>query len=201
MIVIALAVTVSASAFAAEVELKWDNGARSYAVNGPGRGAHFGNDFDVASTLKTNYVSAKKFRVYTTNDWPNNGWEGFFLSLYDFRGVPGVHIWPKGGSHAFFKPTGTSWNWYDYSLDFPLKETAFLAAAEAIYSWPACDPLMVDTNPTPRRQSWAYYESTWALLDGPCGYSNLMLRVVVETRATYPGVAPSSWGRIKGLYY
>jgi len=198
--VLALALTAIVPAFGAEAELKWDNGASSYAVNGPGRGAYFGNDVDVA-TLKTKHVSVKKFRVYTTDDWPNGRWEGMYLTLYDFRGVPATQIWPTGGGHAFFKPAGTGWNWYDYSLDFPLARTAFLAAADAIYNWPNCDPLMADTNPAPRRHSWAYYQGSWAPLDGPYGYSNLMLRVVVETEAAYPGVAPSSWGRIKGLYY
>lgn len=195
------AAAAGVSAFGAEVELRWDNGARSYAVNGPASaGQSFGNDFDVA-TLKTSHVSIKRFRIYTADVWPNGQWDGFYLGLFDFRGVPGVQIWPKGGSHAFFKPTGTGWNWYDYSLDFPLEQPTFLAAAEAIYNWPACDPLTADTNRTPRRHSWAYYEGAWAPLDGPYGYSNLMLRVVVETEATYRGVAPSSWGRVKGLYY
>ncbi len=202
IVISTLALALAGFGLAGELELRWDNGSPSYAVNAPGIGAdRFGNDFDVVSTLKTNHFSVKRFRVYTTDDWPNSGWEGFFLSLYDFRGVPGVQIWPTAGGGAFFKPEGTGWNWYDFPLDFPLARGAFLGAAEAVYTWPNCDPLMVDTNPTPRRHSWAYYQGAWALLEGPYGYSNLMLRVVVETEATYPAVAPSSWGRIKGLYY
>lgn len=195
-------ITFTSAALAVEVELKWDNGTPSYAVNVPGINADwFGNDVTVASTLKTTHMSVRRFRVYTADDWPNAGWEGFFLSLYDFRGVPASRIWPTAGGPAFFKPAGTGWNWYDYALDFPLERTTFLAAAEAAYAWPNCDPLMVDTNPTSRRHSWAYYRGSWTRLEGPYGYSNLMLRVVVETRATYPGVTPSSWGRVKGLYY
>ena len=195
-------ITFISAALAVEVELKWDNGTPSYAANMPGiSGDWFGNDFAVVGTLKTTYASVKRFRIYSTDEWPNGRWDGFFLSLYDFPSVPASRIWPTGGSRAFFKPTGTGWNWYEYSLDFALEKTTFLAAAEAIYNWPNCDPLMVDTNPTPRRHSWAYYSGSWAPLEGPYGYSNLMLRVVVETRATYPSVAPSSWGRIKGLYY
>jgi hypothetical protein len=202
-VVVALTlVALAGFGLAGELELRWDNGASSYAVNAPGIGAdRFGNDFDVVSTLKTDHFSLRRFRIYTTDDWPNNGWEGFFLSLYDFRGVPGVQIWPTAGGGVFFKPEGTGWSWYDYSLDFPLERGAFLGAAEAVYNWPNCDPLMVDTNATPRGHSWAYYQGAWASLEGPYGYSNLMLRVVVETEATYPAVAPSSWGRIKGLYY
>ena len=59
---------------------------------------------------------------------------------------------------------------------------------------------MVDTDPT-GGHSWAYYRGSWAPLAGPYGYSNLMLRVVVETNARYPAVTPSSRGRAKGLYY
>jgi hypothetical protein len=204
-VVIALtSLTLAGVGLAVELELSWDNGTPSYAVNGPGTLAAtwYGNHFDVVGTLKTSYVSLRRFRIYTTNEWPNSQWEGFRLGVYSFYGgVPGTMIWPTAGGGAFFKPKGTGWNWYEYSLDFPLKETAFLAAAEAIYNWPACDPLMADTNRTPRRHSWAYYEGAWAHLNGPYGYSNLMLRVVVETEAAYPAVAPSSWGRIKGLYY
>ncbi|MEE9457077.1 MAG: hypothetical protein V3W11_08000 [bacterium] len=194
-------ITFISAALAVEVELKWDNGTPSYAANGPGSAAHgFGNYFDVA-TLKTSHVSVRRFRIYTADVWPNGRWDGFFLSLYDFRGgVPASRIWPTSGG-AFFEPTGSGWRWYDYSLDFALEKTTFLAAADAIYNWPNCDPLMVDTNPAGRGHSWAYYSGSWAPFDGPYGYSNLMLRVVVETEATYPGVAPSSWGRIKGLYY
>jgi hypothetical protein len=160
----------------------------------------FGNDFSVA-TLKTRHVSVKRFRIYTTDEWPNGQWDGMYLTLYDFPGVPASQIWPKGGSYAFFKPTGTGWNWYEYSLDFPLERTTFLAGAERFRPWPERDPLMVDTNPTRRRHSWFYYEGAWGPLEGPYGYSNFMLRVVVETNARYPAVAPSSWGRVKGLYY
>lgn len=195
-------VAAAVSAFGVEVELSWDNGAPSYAVNAPGIGAEqFGNDFAVISTLKTNYAAVRRFRVYTADNWPNAGWEGFFLSLYDFRGVPASQIWPTAGGSAFFKPTGSGWSWYEYSLDFRLERMRFLAAAEAAYNWPNCDPLMVDANAAPQRHSWAYYQGSWAALEGPYGYSNLMLRVVVETAATYPAVAPSSWGRIKSLYY
>ena len=103
-------ITFISTALAVEVELKWDNGKPSYPANIVTWIQGFGNDFDVV-TLKTKRVSVEKFRVYTTDDWPNTGWEGFFLSLYDFRGgLPGVQIWPKGGSHAFFKPTATGWN-------------------------------------------------------------------------------------------
>lgn len=199
---LALAAAAAVSAFGVEVELKWDNGAPSYAVNAPGMGAErFGDDFTVIGTLKTKYVAVRRFRIYTADNWPNAGWEGFFLSLYDFRGVPASQIWPTSGGYAFFKPTGTGWGWYDYSLDFPFEGTEFLAAAAAAYNWPNCDPLMVDANAAPRRHSWAYYQGSWAALEGPYGYSNLMLRVVVETAARYPAVAPSSWGRIKSLYY
>jgi hypothetical protein len=203
-VVVALtSIALAGVGLAGDLELSWDNGTPSYAVNGSGTLAAtwFGNDFDVVSTLKTSHFSVKRFRIYTTDDWPNGQWDGFYLGLFDFRGVPSVQIWPTAGGGAFFKPTGAGWNWYEYSLDFRLERAAFVAAADAVYNWPACDPLMADTNPTPRRHSWAYYEGAWFLLDGPYGYSNLMLRVVVETEATYPAVAPSSWGRIKGLYY
>jgi len=203
MRVVIIASALAAAAFAAEVELKWDDGVASYAANGPGIAGHtFANDFDVA-TLTATRLAVRKFRIYTADVWPNGVWDGMYLELYDFRGgVPGLQIWPRGGSYVLFKPSsGTGWSWYDYSLDFPLPANRFLAAADPAAAWPHCDPLMVDSNPTNRRHSWSYYGGQWAYLGGPYGYSNLMLRVVVETEASYPGVAPASWGRIKGLYY
>jgi hypothetical protein len=197
-----LAAAAGVSAFGASLEFKWDNGSPSYAVNSMVTWVQaFGNDFDV-STLKTKHVAVKRFRLYTTDDWPDGGWDGFYLGLYDFHGGPGARIWPPGGSFAFFKPTGTGWGWYDYGLDFPLPGDAFLAAAEPAGSWPDCDPLMADTNRTPRRHTWLHYGGIWMpYTTSLYGYCNLMLRVVVETGAIYPGVAPSSWGRLKALYY
>jgi hypothetical protein len=133
---------LAAAAFAAEVELQWDNGVASYAVNGPSTAGHtFANDFDVA-TLKTGPFAVRRFRIYTADVWPNGQWDGMYLELYDFPRVPGRQIWPRSGSYVFFKPSGTGWSWYDYSLDFPLPTTAFLAAADPALGWPNCDPLM-----------------------------------------------------------
>jgi hypothetical protein len=52
------------------------------------------------------------------------------------------------------------------------------------------------------KHSWEYYRGTWAPLSTVGNpYRNLMIRVRVEKPRTFPGVAPSSIGRVKALYY
>jgi hypothetical protein len=54
------------------------------------------------------------------------------------------------------------------------------------------------------RHSWQYYNGTWGPVEPPAEalpYQNVMIRVWVETGQTFPGVEPSSIGRVKALYY
>ncbi|NIT37183.1 MAG: hypothetical protein GTN49_11930, partial [candidate division Zixibacteria bacterium] len=80
----------------------------------------------------------------------------------------------------------------------------FVAAQEQFYNNPNCDPFSVDNNTVFRDHSWQYYLAKWEKLQleqeaGP--YRNLMVRVWVEPGIEFPGVAPSSIGRVKALYY
>ena len=176
-----------------EIELKWDNGtlraAQCWATAGP----WLGNGFDV-STLGQRTV--KLFRIYSTGSWPNNRWDGFRIAIYNYTGgVPGSLLWPASGG-AFVKGSGYGWLWCDFDVDctLPKSVTAFVAAFDQIYNRPDCDPHGFDTGAY-RGHCWRYYRGSWAPYTPP---GNLMLRAVVTGRV---GIAPTSLGRVKALYY
>jgi hypothetical protein len=192
----------------ATMELKWDNGLRRWSVIWyTGAGSWVGNEFNT-STLKTKHVKILKFKMYTRDDWPNTQWDGFRIGFYDFRGgVPGSMLWPTGGTPYFFKPSGLSGHvWVECDINWNCPSVSFVAAEEQFYNNPNGDPWSVDNNPTFLNHSWFYYEGSWSPLSGinieeikP--YTNLMVRLWVEPGIEFPGVAPSSIGRVKALYY
>ncbi len=186
------------------LELMWDNGTRRWSVAWyTGADAWVGNDFDIR-TLKTEYVKILKFKFYTRDNWPNTQWDGFRIAFYNFYGgVPGSRLWPTGSPGYFFRPSGlTGHVWVECDINWVCPSRAFVAAENQFYNHPNCDPFSVDSNETFREHSWEYYEGTWAPLSTSADpYRNLMLRLWVETGYTFPGVAPSSMGRVKALYY
>ena len=186
------------------LELAWDNGTRRWSVGWyTGAGSWVGNEFD-ASTLKTSYVKILKFKMYTRDNWPNQGWDGFRIGFYSFGGgIPGSMLWPTGGSGYFFKPSsGTGHVWVECDIDWTCPSVKFVACEEQFYNYPTCDPFSVDINDTYLGHSWEYYGGTWGPLSTSGDpYQNLMVRVWVETGQEFPGVAPSSIGRVKALYY
>ncbi len=73
-------------------ELKWDTGVpRWFICWYTGAGSWAFNDFDV-STLKSSHVILTRLGVYSQSAWPNRSWDGFRISLYAFRRVPGAKI-------------------------------------------------------------------------------------------------------------
>ena len=189
------------------LELMWDNGTRRWSVvwlEGY-QASWVGNDFD-ASTLKTTYAKILKYKYYTRGDWPNEGWEGMRFAFYAFKGgVPGSMLWPTSGDPYFFKPSASIEGhiWVEFDVDWTCPSVKFVAAQEQFYTYPYCDPFSVDNNTTFRNHSWMYRGGAWSLLtlDTDPVYRNLMIRVWVEPGQTFPGVAPSSIGRVKALYY
>jgi hypothetical protein len=178
------------------VELKWDSGSgRWWLAWYTGKGSWVGNDFDI-STIST-YRAVEKIKLQSRSNWPNMGWDGFRLGIYDFTGsVPGSLLWgPK-----FVIPTGTA-GWKEFSVGWtlPAEVNKFVAAQEQFYNYPNCEPYMVDNNPTFMGHSWQYYGGAWRLHVGYQNYRNVMLRVIVDNSTL--GVAPSSLGRVKALYY
>jgi hypothetical protein len=191
----------------ATMELKWDNGLRRWSVIWyTGAGSWVGNEFNT-STLKTKHAKILKFKMYTRDDWPNTQWDGFRIGFYEFRGgVPGSMLWPTGGIPYFFKPSGLHGHvWVECDINWTCPTVSFLAAEEQFYNNPNADPWSVDNNPTFLGHSWNYYEASWGPLSGVTidisPYFNLMVRVWVEPGIEFPGVAPSSIGRVKALYY
>ncbi len=189
----------------ATMELVWDNGTRRWSIAWyTGADSWVGNDFDV-STLKTAYAKILKYKYYTRGNWPNEGWDGMRFAFYAFRGgVPGSMLWPTGGSPYFFKPTGgiQAHIWVEFDIGWTCPSVKFLAAQEQFYNWPTCDPFAVDDDTTFRGHSWEYYGGQWSPLSTSADpYRNLMVRVWIEPGQEFPGVAPSSIGRVKALYY
>jgi hypothetical protein len=187
------------------LELLWDNGQRRWSIAWyTGAGSWVGNDFDV-TTLKTSYVKILKYKYYTRGGWPNQGWEGMRFGVYNFAGgVPGSRLWPTSGGGYFWKPSGgiNAHIWAEFDVNWTCPAVKFLPAQEQFYNWPQCDPHSVDNNTSFMRHSWQYYAGSWSPYAGVGdGYYNLMIRVWVETGIEYPGVTPSSIGRVKALYH
>jgi hypothetical protein len=199
------AVSAPAPTDQSTLELRWDNGTRRWSVAWyTGAGSWVGNDFD-SSTLKTSYVKILKYKYYTYGAWPNNSWDGMRFAVYNFGGgVPGSRLWPTSGGGYFWKPSAslTAHIWVEFDVNWTCPAVKFVAAQEQFYNWPTCDPFSVDNNLTFRRHSWQYYGGQWTPPSGSFDpYHNVMVRVWVETGVEYPGVAPSSIGRVKALYY
>jgi hypothetical protein len=190
----------------ATMELMWDNGLRRWSIAWyTGGDAWVGNDFDV-STLKTSYAKILKYKYYTRGAWPNQGWDGMRFAFYALKGgVPGSMLWPTGGSPYFFKPSGgiQAHIWVEFNVDWTCPSVKFVAAQEQFYNWPTCDPFSVDNNTTFAGHSWEYYGGSWSPFQNESTpeYRNLMIRVWIEPGQTFPGVSPSSIGRVKALYY
>jgi hypothetical protein len=191
----------------ASMELKWDNGLRRWSIAWyTGADSWVGNDFD-ASTLKTAYAKIMKYKYYTRGAWPNLGWDGMRFAFYAFRGgVPGSMLWPTSGHPYFFVPNNPdlqSHIWVEFDIDWTCPSVKFLAAQEQFYNNPTCDPFSLDNNTTFQEHSWKYYEGAWAPYQADTDplYRNVMVRVWVEPGQEFPGVAPSSIGRVKALYY
>jgi hypothetical protein len=193
-------------------ELRWDNGTRSYLVCWyTGQNSWAGNDFSgslawpLGRGTDSGGLHVVSVRVYTSNKWPNDRWDGFRVAIYDFVGggdpQPGERLWPESGGY-FFKPTGPKGEyWVEVPVYWTTANVSFVAAMEQIYDQPRCDPFAVDSNRTFLRHSWSYYGGLWERLETMSDpYFNLMLRVVVEDRAYVPAVAPTSFGRVKALY-
>jgi hypothetical protein len=191
----------------ATMELMWDNGLRRWSIAWyTGADSWVGNDFDV-STLKTSYAKILKYKYYTRGAWPNTGWDGMRFAFYSFKGgVPGSMLWPTSGSPYFFKPSGNiqAHIWVEFNVDWTCPSVKFVAAQEQFYNYPNCDPFSLDNNTTFLGHSWQYYETSWSPPEFPPEwgpYRNIMIRVWVEPGQEFHGVAPSSIGRVKALYY
>lgn len=186
------------------LELGWDNGEMMYhGAWTHTRAAEWraGNDFDT-STLKTGHVKILKFKTYSSDVWPNEGWDGFHYFIFAYRrGVPGEMLWPTSGQGLFFKPSGLHGHvWVECPVNWTCPTLTFVAARDQCYNYPDCDPFSVDTNPTYLVHSWMYVYGYWSGYS-ETSYRNLMVRVRVETGYNFPAVAPTSLGRVKALYY
>ncbi len=197
-----------ATGFDGTRELAWDNGKLSYLVVWyTGAGSWVGNDFYDLIPHKTGQRRIVRMRIFSSSEWPNEGWDGFCVALYSFEGWPnprpGERLWPTAETGYFYKPSGRRGRvWVEVPIDWVTGRTSFVAAMEQVYNDPNCDPFAVDTNRKRLGHSWSYYNNQWYEYEETSDpYFNLMIRVVVEDMPYAPAVAPASFGRIKALYH
>lgn len=180
------------------LELKWDSGVLRWSMAWyTGRDAWVGNEFDI-STL-SGYRAVHAIKLYTRSDWPNVGWDGFRLGVFNFAGgVPGSLLWgPK-----FVVPTGsTGWKEFSVGWTLPSGTNKFLPGMEQYYNYPTCEAFSIDNNPTSLGHSWMYSSGSWAPFrqTSIAPYTCLMIRVIVNNSTL--AVTPTSIGRVKALYY
>jgi hypothetical protein len=207
IIAFAISCTLATTAAAGDgglYELGYDTCSRALQLAWyTGAGSWVGNDFDI-STLKTKHNIVREMKYFTSPTWPNNRYDGFRLALFDFSsGLPGAKLWPEGAEGRFVKPNGTE-GFKTFRVNYYLGTMKFVAAVEQYYDYPNCDPYFCDGNPTFLARSWQKEaETPWVPLVGknPYPYRNLMLRVIVRIGYSEIGVAPTSLGRVKALYY
>lgn len=173
-----------------EYELRWDNGTVGSVLAHLLGGTWVANDFD-ATTLSATQI--RNLRFYSTAVWPNGSWDGSKIGIYRLvNGLPGALIWGP----VFVKGTGPGYRWCTFDVNWALPKgiLKFVAAVEQPYNYPIADPYCLDTSPATGR-AWIYYQGIWKPLET---YTNLMLRVTMQGDI---GVAPTSVGRVKALYY
>jgi len=181
----------------APTELKWDSGVASYSHCWyTGAGSWVGVDFSIATL--TDYRLITQMRLYCRYGWPNSAWEGGRMGVYAYGTVPGSMLWGP----TWFKPTLTSSGFQDFGIGWvlPAGSTSFIIAWEQYYGYPNADSYTVDNSTVTTGHSWDYYGGSWSRLSNTTGYNNLMLRAVVDD-VNNVGIAPTSLGRVKAVYY
>lgn len=196
--------TAAAASDGGPYELGYDTGSKALQLAWyTGAGSWVGNDFDI-STLKTKHNVVREIKYFTSPHWPNARYDGFRIALFEFSGsVPGAKLWPTGAEGRFVKPAGDE-GFKTFWVNYYLKTKKFVAAVEQYYDYPNCDPYFCDTNPTFLARSWQKESGkSWVPLTGkdPYPFRNLMLRVIVRIGYAEIGVAPTSMGRVKALYF
>ncbi len=178
----------------ATVELKWDSGTVSmYLYQTVGENLWLGNDFDIATISTYSHLRTVRLNA-SANPGP---WNGARLGVYAFAGgAPGSLLWG---------PTlvvGTKEGWNDFNIGWTLPKgvTSFLAAVEQYYDYPNNDSIAVDDVRTPTGHTWIYFYTFWRKFNSPSGYSNVMVRVVMDDEHPH-AVVPMSLGRVKALYH
>jgi hypothetical protein len=180
------------------LELKWDSGFGMWWLCWyTGRDTWIGNAFDI-STI-SGYRAIQAIKLQSRRDWPNVGWDGFRLGVFDYTGgVPGSLLWgPK-----FVLPAGpTGWKEFSVGWTLPSGVYKFLAGQEQFYNYPICEPFLIDNNSMFLGHSWMYFGGNWRPFEASSTqpYRNLMIRVIVNNSTL--AISPTSIGRVKALYY
>jgi hypothetical protein len=189
-------------------ELMWDSGRRSYSLCWyEGRDNWLAVDFDASEISTTPVIT--KIRVYTRDDWPNEGYDGFKVAIFPFEddepGPVESPIWPENGEPHLFEPTGLPHGdvWADIQVGWTSPSYLFVVAINQYYDEPNCDPLALDDEVMPSEHNWMCINKSWEPFDPSSlniEYENIMIRVEVQGSGTEHSITPASLGRIKTLY-
>jgi len=139
----------------------------------------------------------QRVQIYVGNPTGNSTWEGFDLEIWDWNdliypGTPGVRKW--GPQHFTYDHGG----WVTYrNVDYHWNsKKPFVVVLRQRGGYPTCDTVFCDTGRTDPNPNWSYFQSKWipfTVVDG-----DLMIRAYYG--ASYPGVEPTSLGRVRALY-
>jgi len=183
--------------------VKYDSGVLGYSICWFTGDDHWvGNDFSVNI-----YSDINSMIIRTRDDWPNDGFDGFYIAIFDDNnGLPGEIIWPADGEQKLVDKNEIRANfddegWAEIDVNYSVDTDKIYACIEQYYNHPDADPFCVDDNPVDQGHSWENNGTVWVPMDtgdmGDITNNNLMLRI----RATLAkGIRGSSFGAIKALY-
>lgn len=183
--------------------LQWDNGVLGYSICWFNGYDHWvSNDFDVWI-----YSDVNSMIIRTRDDWPNDGFDGFYIAIWDDNGgLPGGKIWPVGDDRRYVDKNEIQANydegWVEIDVGYSVDADTIYACMEQYHNHPDADPFCVDNNPVDQGHSWENNGNEWRPLNtgdlGDITNNNLMLRI----RTTLSkGIKVTSLGEIKALYH
>jgi hypothetical protein len=137
----------------------------------------------------------QRVRMYVGNPPGHTGWEGFNLEIWNWdeaAATPDKRVW---GPKVFTYDHG---EWVSYKgINYWWKSTdPFVILVKQREGYPNCDTIFCDPKRTEPNPNWSYFRTNWYPFEVVNG--DLMLRAYYGE--SFPGVAPTSLGRVKSLF-
>ncbi len=164
------------------MELKWDSGSPGYYIQWyTGSGAWVMNQFDTATISGYNHVDSVRFYAQS----PGTG---------RIKVASGSQVWGP----EFRTCTAAGWNELSVDWTLPGGATDLGVYWEQFYNYPSGLGFYLDGQNGTGSHSWYYYNGWYPITSLGYGNRAVLLRAVVSNNS---GVAPSSLGRVKALYF
>jgi hypothetical protein len=137
----------------------------------------------------------QRVRMYVGNPPGHTGWEGFNLEIWNWdeaAATPDKRVW---GPKVFTYDHG---EWVSYKgINYWWKSTdPFVILVKQREGYPNCDTIFCDPKRTEPNPNWSYFRTNWYPFEVVNG--DLMLRAYYGE--SFPGVDPTSLGRMKSLF-